>query len=196
MINLCPSRGKCPKIAHIIILSGPLFFCSVQWQSSVGRLQRLTGQCPIITPSEGKSKESVVLLHGYCSGCYWESFEKQLSSAVPPSPSPLPVWYLLVVQFLLSSTGWSSGILAWKYDTKVHPFLLTHNILKLRLQIIPVKIADLYDSQGIPYFNLKLSEWFGFVEIMEKCLPLVAFVFKGKSASVLANFNFLRVMRL
>lgn len=148
----------------MIILSGHYFSAAFSDRVCIGRLQSCAGQCPIITPSEGKS---MVLLCGCHSGCYWKSFEKQLPSADLPNPTPPPVWYFLVVQFLVSSTGRLSAILVWKYDTEVLPSLLTHNILKLRLQIIPVKTADLYDSQGISYFNLKFSEQFSFGEQRE-----------------------------
>lgn len=68
---------------------------------------------------------------------------------------------------LLHSPYAISDVLNWpitwnasfaRRDTEVHPFLPTHNTFKLWLQMIPVKVADLYDSWGISYFNLKLSE--------------------------------------
>lgn len=97
------------------------------------------------------------------------------------------------------------GVLNWlitwnisfsKYDTEVCQFLLTRNTFKLQLQIIPVKIADLYDSQGISYFNLKASEMVQFCGNDGGMSALSSFLFKGKSTSVLANSNFPRVMRL
>lgn len=69
----------------------------------------------------------------------------------------------LLLHFPCAISDISNWPISWntsfaRCDTEVHPFLPTHNTFKLWLQIIPVKIADLYDSWGISYFNLKLSE--------------------------------------
>lgn len=91
-------------------------------------------------------------------GCYLESSVNQPSCAYSwgtfsPSHLPSPCAIFGVPNWPIT---WNISFS--KYDTEVHRFLPTQNTLKLWLQIIPVKIADLYDSWGISYFNLKPSE--------------------------------------
>lgn len=156
----------------ISLLNGPLFLCGqtvgesvlangTEWTRQRNRKAAIMSHYCIVWRVIGGAWSVADLPLGLLRGKILNQPSCACSSAIFPLLLHSPCAISDVSNWPIS---WNTSFA--RCDTEVHPFLPTHNTFKLWLQIIPVKIADLYDSWGISYFNLKLSvlwKWWGSV---------------------------------